>query len=219
VIDVALIGLEGAGKSDLALGIVEAHPEYNVIDGYAQEVQEYTGIALGPWATYVGNLVVVGARLEEEIRYTRAKQPFITCGTIVETILYFSQHGGNVAPPTPDEYVRVSTFMGLCGNLIADMWGYGYVAYLPLPEDHPDKWIDQELATTLDILGRSYDRLDGSYDERLDQALEGIASANAAAADLDERGVRESRDTGEAVGDSPGRVPDVRVEAPGSERE
>lgn len=178
--DFCVTGAPGSGKSDfaldLALALDQGKESWVVIDGYADEVRKETKLALGGWAGWGGNFIVAAERLKAELSWYKREQQYIVVGSAIETIVYFSLNGSSSV--SSEDYTRVAAFMKMMSMLIADFHVYGVTFFLPLPTDHEDYWLSQEIETALDVLGVPYARL--SEENRLDQALTIIEQARAA---------------------------------------
>jgi hypothetical protein len=212
VIDILLVGAPGSGKTDLAFDLATALDQgeefYSIVDEYAEDVRDQSNLAIGPYAGYIGNFLIAAERLKREVGHFKRGEPYIVCGSLVETIVYFSVNGTST-PTDAVSYRKINTFMQMLGMTLVDMYAYGVCLYLPVPEDHENFLLSQEIGTALSTLQVPYARL--SEEDRLEQALGLIRQAEAEldVAEAKQRGVRAGGSDGEDDGDAPVTVPDV----------
>lgn len=135
---IGVIGVPGSGKTDLANDLQvllcrEDLGRHGVIDNYVDTVQESTNLALGFWASYLGNLEIALERANLE---RHAGEDYITCGTLLETAAYQAHYGARAvktsdAPTAADELRRVEASMKVLACLYVDTFHYDHVFYLP----------------------------------------------------------------------------------------
>ncbi len=145
---IALIGAPRSGKTALAEELTQKLPDYIIVDGYAQHVSRYCDIALGPWANYIGNMMVASERMKEEVACIRKEQQFIACGTLIETMAYASMGSVNNDKVA---YARAAAFMPFIGVLWSETWDYDGAFFLHVAEDAKPlhKQIEAQISTTL----------------------------------------------------------------------
>ena len=156
---IALVGAPGSGKTELANDIVETEQfqDHVVIDNYAQTTSTYTNLALGPYATYVGNYLVAADRLRREVRAIKHNEDHIVCGTLIETAVYMSMRGGLDNVGGSSEANRIAAFMQMLGMLFNDVGGYDKIFYLPLVDGSEiNKRVDSEIVDALGVFGVPY---------------------------------------------------------------
>lgn len=192
---IGLVGAPGSGKTRLAHKLAdELRQEYGttkVIDSYVQPIIDKTGIALGHFATYLGNLMIAGERLQAELAWQKAKVNSITCGTILETTTYLSTAVGIQKERDPQNnylFERARVQLESFGLILHDTFRYDHVFYLPLPETDDkevifDQHLDQELEAAIRLFNIPATRLEGDTDAKLKAALQEIESAKEAAED------------------------------------
>jgi hypothetical protein len=169
--NIGLVGSPGSGKSELALKLKKDH---TIIDGYAQRIEETTKLAAGPWASYLMNFMVANERIQCEIAARRSEQPFISCGTIIESAAYMAMRGashskiGGIA-----EHNRDALIMQTLGLLFWDTFLYDIVFYLP-PTQKQEKLTDEQIFAALETFEVEYVILDSP--DKAEQALSHIAA-------------------------------------------
>lgn len=178
---IALIGMPGSGKSELAKAIGEKlDGTYEVVDGYAEEISLKGRLGLGMAASYFSNLAVAVNRVCSE-RGAMENKPkhIVVCGTHIETIAYASINGFINQQDDEQENAlhiqRMQLFMRFLGMLVKDTFGYNHIFYLPSnSEDTFIKQMDIELTQALETLGTDYVTLSGTPEEQLENALKEI---------------------------------------------
>jgi cytidylate kinase len=139
---IALSGVPGSGKSDLAKKLkkeLESRNIYkniDIVDGYPEEIEETTDLAIGFPSTYIGNVHVALGREARE-RISRENNDFsIVCGTIFETSAYtaqFMEREFEIALDEADKYdwqIRVDAVMRYIACLYVDTVQYDKIYHL-----------------------------------------------------------------------------------------
>lgn len=194
---IGIVGAPGAGKTQLAEGIVEALTEqrtFTTVDDYVPALSQVTDVAYGHFAGYVGNFQVAFERLRIEQATNRVFGHTITCGTVIDTMIYaamYSQFASDNAPDKRAEFARVSTTMHMFGMLVHDTLDYDLIFYLPFTQEHrqehPGEWntlLDLEYAGTFVGIGVTPILLDDGDVNNLAKAVQHIFEAiNAEPAD------------------------------------
>jgi len=165
MLKIALVGAPSSGKTALALALRDTLG-YEVVDDYIGDIEDRSDNTLGHFASYLGNLQAAIGRWEAERRCLRDGKvdSLITCGTIIETLVYngvqalVQAHADSEAMTLRaiQNDKRSSLSMMLLGVITHDTWDYDHAFYLPLPEDASDeaKLVDKyiiETAETVDI--------------------------------------------------------------------
>lgn len=182
---IGLIGAPGAGKTDLAYALKdrlkEAGPNtVGIIDDYVEEAEGNSQLALGFYATYVGNLYVALHRFSREhTGELTAPDYIITCGTLIENQLYAAADGANNEryADVPEEHQkRTVVSMQAFGLFMQDLFLYDTLFYLPYAEDHEGylKTFDENIPLALELWGLEATRLTGTLDEKVEAALASI---------------------------------------------
>jgi hypothetical protein len=145
---IGLAGVPGSGKSKLALAIkneLEKQNEYEeveIIDGYIDEIEKETDLALGFHGTYIGNMhVAIGREYRDRIAREN-NDAVITCGTLFETSAYLAQkmeREFSVLEEEDEKYewnLRVDASMRYISCLYIDTVRYDRIYHLsPLTTD------------------------------------------------------------------------------------
>lgn len=142
-IRIAIIGVPGSGKSRLASAIKRALPEhqFQVVDGYAEKLQQKLEMSLGVESTYLPNLHIASYREQEARRLCLEDKNFIMCGTMFDTLCYTGFHAEIIANASGDRdekngvLMRELTAAQLFAYLTIDSFAtYNYVFYLPITD-------------------------------------------------------------------------------------
>lgn len=139
---IALSGVPGSGKSLLAEKLrekLESSGDYkniDIVDGYPEEIEKDTDLAIGFPSTYIGNVHVALGREARE-RISRENNDFsIVCGTIFETSAYtaqFMEREFDIALDEADRYdwqIRVDAVMRYIACLFIDTVRYDKIYHL-----------------------------------------------------------------------------------------
>lgn len=184
---IGIVGAPGAGKSEFARRLKTRLSEdlfpdsFYIIDNYVQDLQEDTGLALGPWAAHFENYMVAGIRFAAEAKY--AKEDTITVGTILDTITYTLILGSIDLTDdySNDQFVESQTAINGMALLYGQTWDYNMTFYLPLNGPGDKLWhskVDKTLPGVIDsFLVPNTFQLDGTTEERLDIATRLIQEA------------------------------------------
>lgn len=122
---IAILGVPGAGKTDLATTLAD-HFDLVTVDGYVEWVEEHYGWRLGRYASYAGSLALA---LERHARENAVQENFVTCGTMIETVTY--QAAQQVDIEDDFDWRRQSGALVVLGAMVEDMFTYDFVFYLP----------------------------------------------------------------------------------------
>lgn len=167
---IAIVGAPGSGKSDLAYEIadylqLERGMSVEVVDKYIENWSNYTDIAPGEFATYIGNMQIAMERLNSE-QATEAvlrkdegsddRKVLITCGTILETLVYQCFNAYCLAVKYQDGKSTERISSNIRSNvtnqwltlLKIDSWRYDKALWISLPEEK--KTEDNAVATVID---------------------------------------------------------------------
>lgn len=231
---IGVLGAPGAGKTKFAsglakqLGIKHRDQSVKVVDGYVQNLQKRTGLALGPWASYAENMMIAGNR--ESARLVKKADNQITVGTIMDTMVYCMVHSDVVFHNDTMErrrlvYEQTTQVVDGLKLWYTQTWDYDLCFWLSGDYGPHDRSIITQFHRTLDqaytpVLESFYVPnvfgLDGEVKERVGIASEVIREfeaiqreSEADASVLEERGLRAGGEDGTKQRDSAGPVPDV----------
>lgn len=177
---IGIVGAPSAGKSEFARALgtklsMDEGEQVHIIDDYIKEAEDQYSLVLGFYATYVGNVACAMKRFEEERKH-EGTDYLITCGTLIETMVYAAVDGVNMqryAGHKDDHIKRSAILMQLLGLFVVDLMQYDRVFYLPLSDDAEDHWkeFDKNIPVLLEMWERDYDKLDGDQDSNVEAAL------------------------------------------------
>lgn len=223
MLKIALVGAPSSGKTALALALRDTLG-YEVIDDYIAGIEERSDNSLGHFASYLGNLQAAIGRWEAERRAHREAQgdngAFITCGSIIETLVYngvqalVQAHADSEAMTLRaiQNDKRSSLSMILLGIITHDTWDYDHAFYLPLPDDasDEDKLVDKYIIETAETVDIQLTTLPLTTEAQLPVVLQEVLENEKAVG----RELRPSDDQGEDAGlqggeGPPEAVPDV----------
>lgn len=85
---ISLIGAYGTGKSVLADAIADEYGEFEIVDGYVEDLEEFLGISLGFNASYIPNLMVAFEREKADHAARLTRKNVIVVGSLVDTLAY-----------------------------------------------------------------------------------------------------------------------------------
>lgn len=205
---IALIGAPSSGKTELAQQLATELPDCQVVDNYVKTVEDRSNIVLGQWGTYVGNMQVALARWEAERMATKQSAPnVVVCGSIIETGVYEAIEAYSLAEVSnASERLQLDaragctmTWFGIFKN---DTYDCDHAFYLPLPEDHQDKFealVDNQIAEAADAFEIEYITLSADRNARLQEVLGVVRENDGATSPADGQSVGDSRE--EAVED------------------
>ena len=171
---------------------MELHPrKVAVIDDYIELIEERSEVALSHHATYIGNMQVAIGRWEQEHKAEQDKPDVvITCGTLVETMIYtalYALSNDRSMTEIEDKVAndgRAAMTIQYMGLLALDTIRYDRVYHLLPASD--DKWYTQvedhvpEAAEALDV---RYTDLPTDPDDRVKTVLQEIAELETATPD------------------------------------
>lgn len=188
---IGLIGAPGAGKTNLAYALKDRFKEagtnvVGVIDDYVEEAERNSFLALGFYATYIGNLYVALHRFAREHNAELGSPDYIiTCGTLIENQLYAAVEGANTEryADVPEEHQkRTVVSMQALGLFMQDLFLYDKLFYLPYEEEHEGylKTFDENIPLTLELWGVEATRLTGTLDEKVEAAFASITQVPSA---------------------------------------
>lgn len=153
---IGILGPPNSGKTDLALGLKEAFTDkygFGLVDEYVENLESATGNSYGHFAGYIANLQVAFERLTLEEEARRVHTHSITCGTVIDSMIYaalYSEFARDNAPNKQAEYARVSTTMHTFGMMVLDTFDYDVSFYLPYTQEYRQEH-DGEWNTFLDL--------------------------------------------------------------------
>lgn len=158
---IALVGAPGSGKTRLTRALItrletdepkcEQCPAKAVgVDSYAQETSHDGEYAIGLDGGYMANIAIAVNRYNNERFIGHHIQPetMITCGTVIETAVYMTQHFErtlNLMTSEEDRFQEGKRFEGctfMLAVLYMDTFKYDKIFYLPTltkPED--ERWL------------------------------------------------------------------------------
>jgi len=140
---IGLSGVQGAGKTELANDLKKVLEEtgryksVKIIDNYVEEIEKETDLALGFYATYLGNAYIALGRYARERAAIKDNDVVITCGTVFETATYAAQQMESEFNSILDEAEklehvrRVEAFMKFVSCLYIDTVEYDHIFHLP----------------------------------------------------------------------------------------
>jgi hypothetical protein len=214
-VNIGIIGAPGAGKREFAIELgIKLKQEYGstkIIDNYVEELSKTVDTTFGLFASWLGNLQIAMERYNRERKYA-GYDNVITCGTLIETMVYtafYGTLGGNSVDEEVRRYTlaRTGPTVELLGGMIGDTWEYDHAFYLPLEDgDTYDHKIDSAIPQAFEAFGLSYTTL---TDDKVQNALSHIERKRENEA-VNAESVSGSGEGSEAIGDSPGSVPDLR---------
>ena len=175
MIKVALLGAPSSGKTDTAQDISNGLHDrtVSICDEYVADIEERSDNTLGHFATYLGNLQVGIGRWERERQLVRDFKPdiLITCGTVVETVVYEALNALTMASLNGDSLTlrevqnnkRASVTLTALSIIAHDTWDYDYAYYLPLVDcdDQRHQAVDKhilESASALEVPVKQVDQ-------------------------------------------------------------
>ena len=89
MISIGLSGAPGSGKTELALRLQkELDDDFEIVDGYADQIQKRYNLAIGTQATYFINEILYFARWLPTYSLVLADKNFIACGTDLDSLAY-----------------------------------------------------------------------------------------------------------------------------------
>jgi hypothetical protein len=188
----AVIGPPGTDKTKFAraLGRWDGWNEWTkpvVLDNYVPKLAKKTGLALGPWATYVENLMVAGERMKLESAHSALST--ITVGTILDTLMYAHMHA-DVTLHRPEldrqtSYWRAQVAIQALTMWYTETWQYTLAFFLPFPAHSNGLSWERDYAHLLPEVIETYQVPgivtipEGSVEERVKLATEVIQIARA----------------------------------------
>lgn len=154
--NIGIIGAPGSGKSKLAEELaVSLSGSSVIVDDYVESIEEDSDIAISQVTDYLGNLLVAMTRYTDE-RYARSRYDnVITCGTLIETAVYYAMHIDSVTRVITEEEkasyaVRADAMMRMLSCLYADTVSYDHVFFLPSEDGGEDvKFMDTQIQAAL----------------------------------------------------------------------
>lgn len=181
---IGIIGVPGVGKSDLANSLAKELDDSVVIDDYVEEISQDTGIALGIFASYPGNLAISVGRMIREFK-EKDKGHILTVGTDIDTMLYAAVDAVNATSFARDDTEkdlikeRSATIMKQLAFMFIDCGRYDQIFYIAQPSEDkdPQDWksqLDDNIPQALDLYGIPYATLNGTLEENLEKALNDI---------------------------------------------
>lgn len=162
---IGLIGAPGSGKTLLAEALADAL-HLKVIDDYVQQLEARTGYVFGKYATYAGNIAL---GWERHIAERIARDDFITCGTMLDTVTYMAAKT-QIAADDADTR-RLTGGLVVLGCMVDDMMSYDH--QFLLPSEQEDTYLGEVangLEEAVGIFGADYALLDQSSIEAQAQA-------------------------------------------------
>jgi hypothetical protein len=195
---IAILGAPGSGKTELAEALAnkfETGPT-GIVDGYVDRLSDETDLVFGHAAGFTGNLQIAFERIRAEQlsdAYHLGVPRRITCGTLVETILYtrlYAEGRLKVAPRSElsHEMIRGQNTSAIFGQLIWDTWRYDHVFINPYSEakaeEEGDSWngmLNSDLISGVEAFFVAHQVLSGSVEQRAQQAYDWITHDSEAA--------------------------------------
>lgn len=193
---IALVGAPNSGKSELARQISESFPnkKVEIVDDYIKEIEKRSDNTLSHFATYLGNIQAAIGRWEAERRISRDENPdvLVTCGTMIETIVYNGVHALIEHNVDGDELTlralqndrRASVSMTLLGIMNYDNWDYDLSFYLPLEDG--EKWdeaVDRHISEAAEALDIKPIALSENRADRIAKVLQEVVAHEAVLSD------------------------------------
>ena len=143
MLKIGLAGVQGAGKSMLAKDLKVAlektgkYKSVKIIDDYVPEIGKEVDLAMGFYATYIGNVyAALGRATRERIAAKEGHDVIITCGTVFETASYMARQLEAEFKFLKDEeredhLRRAEASMKFVSCLYVDTVKYDYIFHLP----------------------------------------------------------------------------------------
>lgn len=144
---IALIGVPGSGKTDLANAISDyiikddaacetCNTPVAIVDDYAEYIEDYGKWAIGLDGGWASSLAITMERLNRERAAWAENKSMITCGTLLESAVYMTMHFEAMykvysEDQVQDALVKIEAGMRTFAALYADTFQYGKVFYLP----------------------------------------------------------------------------------------
>lgn len=224
MLKIALVGAPTAGKTALAEAIRDTLG-YEVVDGYIERIAERSDNSLGHFASYLGNLQVAIGRWEAErlaaSGNAKSTAAIITCGTIIETVVYNGLQALVQARADSESMTlralqndkRSSLSMMMLGVIAGDTNDYDHCFYLPLPDDalEENKLVDSMIVESAEAIGFTLTTLPLTTEVQLPVVLQEVL-ANEKIVNDELRASDEAGEEARVQGDpgSPGAVSDVQ---------
>lgn len=229
---IAILGAPGSGKTKFANRLAKSLRtdeglKIRVIDNYAQRIQKSSGLALGPWASYSENFMVAGERMQLESAQKADYQ--ITCGTIIDTIVYAMVKSDVIFHNDSDQerrYVYAHAQGAVNGLSVwyTETWNYDIGFFLPLEKENKHRWTDSindaYSPVVESFLVPNIYSLEGDQKERAEIASKVIeifereqaGLGETEASEIEQQTVRSGNSDGEDGGNSAKAVPDVPID-------
>lgn len=188
---VALIGVPGSGKSDLA-DRISGWYGMEVVDNYAQNLSADLDLALGPYSNYVTNLMVAMER--EKAEHANRKdldRDGVTCGTLIESLAYAAllveYHNMQITTPMQQGIIaRETVGSQVLSLMIQDMMRYHKYFYLKLAPaieipgqepkyDNYTRSLDNAIGQIIQTLGVPVIEVRGDLDTQMEVVKETLA--------------------------------------------
>lgn len=161
---IALLGSPGSGKSKIAEAIKdelirgdgqcnECNTPVEIVDNYTRRIEDDGEYEVGLDGGYMANISVAVERYNRERFVGKGMKPktMITCGTVIETSVYTSQHFERTLRtlPTDEEKMEEAIRMEACVKMLAvlymDTFKYGKAFYVPtLQPPKDERWMTFE---------------------------------------------------------------------------
>ena len=182
---IALVGAPDSGKSELAQALaLELNGEVAIVDDYVPRLEDRTDCKFGHFSDSVDNIIIFVERIVNE-RAADALNPQhrITCGTIIENLIYASLWATTATAIAKgddlnEEMERSINVARIGSQFIWDTWRYDLVFVLPLPSEkrQPDAWdtiLDDRLLEGLESFFIPYKALgaNATVEERVAEVL------------------------------------------------
>ncbi len=154
---IALLGMPGSGKTELAAGIEEAlvkedggctscRTPVRVVDDYAYRIRDHGDFAIGLEGGWMASIAVATERLCQERRAQADSKTVVLCGTMLESAVYMGMHFEEMAKiyteaEAKDAALRLEAGMRLFAAMYMDVFHYNRVFYLPaINAPEGDRW-------------------------------------------------------------------------------
>lgn len=178
---IGIVGSPESGKSEVALALAgyftKNDESSHIVDNYIERAETDYNLTFGFFATYIGNIACALARFREE-RTAPEVDNVITCGTMLETMIYAAADGVNserYSNLKEEHFKRGSITMSLMGVFSVDLMMYDQIFYLPYTGEHDFlQEFDKNIPALFEMWNAPFIKLEGSLKEKLATATDSL---------------------------------------------